>query len=86
MCKRFDISTAERKAHGALLDSNLLAEVYIELIGGRQRGLDFTVNSGIKENKQEIKGKTKTIDVSEEEMLKHKKFIKTIKNKVFFEC
>lgn len=83
LCKRFDISTAKRKAHGALLDSNLLADVYLELVGGRQRGLDFVVNNDIKENVQKIKGKTKIIDVSEEEMLKHKKFIETIKNNLW---
>ena len=83
LCKRFDISTAERKAHGALLDSNLLAEVYLELVGGRQRGLDFVVNAGIKANKQKIKGKTKIITVSEAEMHEHKKFIKTIKNSIW---
>jgi len=43
LCSRFGISTAERdaKGHGALLDSQLLAEVYLELSGGRQRGLTF---------------------------------------------
>jgi len=83
LCKRFDISTLERKAHGALLDSNLLAEVYLELVGGRQRGLDFAVNTNIKENNQKIKGKTKIITVSEAEMHEHKKFIETIKNNIW---
>ena len=43
LCSRFGINTAERKrdGHGALLDSRLLAEVYIQLTGGRQAGLDF---------------------------------------------
>ncbi|WP_425410521.1 DNA polymerase III subunit epsilon [Hyphococcus sp.] len=43
LCSRFGIDTAmrERDGHGALLDSRLLAEVYIELTGGAQAGLDF---------------------------------------------
>lgn len=39
LCGRFGISNAHRKLHGALLDSELLAEVYIELTGGKQVGL-----------------------------------------------
>ncbi|WP_375201759.1 DNA polymerase III subunit epsilon [Hyphococcus sp.] len=43
LCSRFgiDTSTRERDGHGALLDSKLLATVYIELTGGLQAGLDF---------------------------------------------
>lgn len=39
LCRRFDIDNSVRTKHGALLDSELLAEVYLELIGGRQPGL-----------------------------------------------
>ena len=39
LCKRYDIDNTGRTLHGALLDSTLLAEVYLELIGGRQPGL-----------------------------------------------
>jgi len=39
LCKRFAIDNAHREKHGALLDAELLAQVYIELIGGRQPGL-----------------------------------------------
>lgn len=43
LCSRFGIDTSirERDGHGALLDSRLLAAVYIELTGGAQAGLDF---------------------------------------------
>ena len=41
LCRRFDISLARRTFHSALLDCELLAEVYIELTGGRQTGLDL---------------------------------------------
>lgn len=36
LCRRFGIDTSARTLHGALLDSEILAEVYLELIGGRQ--------------------------------------------------
>lgn len=39
LCRRYDIDNAGRTLHGALLDSSLLAEVYLELIGGRQPDL-----------------------------------------------
>ncbi|HSF95989.1 MAG TPA: DNA polymerase III subunit epsilon [Thermohalobaculum sp.] len=39
LCRRFDIDNSGREKHGALLDSELLAEVYLELMGGRQQGL-----------------------------------------------
>ena len=41
LCKRFRISLAEREKHGALIDCRLLAAVYLELRGGKERGLDF---------------------------------------------
>ena len=39
LCKRFNIDTSRRTKHGALLDSELLAQVYLELVGGRQIAL-----------------------------------------------
>ena len=42
LCKRFKVSLAEREKHGALIDARLLAEVYLELMGGRERALDLT--------------------------------------------
>ena len=39
LCRRFGIDLSERSAHNALLDCRLLAEVYVELTGGRQRAL-----------------------------------------------
>jgi DNA polymerase-3 subunit epsilon len=42
LCKRFNISLAEREKHGALIDAKLLASVYLELQGGRERRLELT--------------------------------------------
>lgn len=39
LCRRYGIDNSKRTKHGALLDSELLAEVYLELIGGRQTAL-----------------------------------------------
>lgn len=39
LCRRFAIDNSSRTLHGALLDSQILAEVYLELLGGRQSGL-----------------------------------------------
>jgi len=41
LCKRFSIDLTARSKHGALLDAELTAQVYLELVGGRQRGLSF---------------------------------------------
>jgi len=41
LCKRFQIDNSGRDLHGALLDARLLADVYLELTGGRQQGLEL---------------------------------------------
>jgi DNA polymerase III subunit epsilon len=46
LCRRFAIDLSARSKHGARLDSELLAAVYLELIGGRQPGLDLAVANG----------------------------------------
>lgn len=43
LCRRYGIDNSHRSKHGALLDSELLAEVYIEMIGGRQAALGLAV-------------------------------------------
>jgi DNA polymerase-3 subunit epsilon len=45
LCGRFAIDLSERTTHNALLDCRLLADVYVELTGGRQRGLTLTAAS-----------------------------------------
>lgn len=41
LCKRYNIDNSHRTLHGALLDAELLAEVYLELTGGRQAAMGF---------------------------------------------
>lgn len=45
LCKRFEIDNSGRELHGALLDCQLLAEVYLELRGGREPGLALAANA-----------------------------------------
>jgi DNA polymerase III subunit epsilon len=47
LCRRFDIDLSARTTHNALLDCKLLAEVYVELTGGRQRGLVLETVQGL---------------------------------------
>ncbi len=47
LCRRFGIDNSGRDFHGALLDSQLLAEVYLELMGGRQHGLGLVQESAV---------------------------------------
>ncbi len=86
LCRRFSIDNAARTHHGALLDSELLAEVYLELLGGRQRGLELSSEgkiSNIQEtrtassNKRDFR-KPRPHTPSEEELKAHKEFLDKI--------
>ena len=57
LCRRFNIDNSARTLHGALLDSEILAEVYLELIGGRQPdfGLSDAHNTGEKKSMKKDK-------------------------------
>jgi DNA polymerase-3 subunit epsilon len=48
LCRRFGIDNSDRDLHGALLDTRLLADVYLELMGGRQPGLGLAAEAGEK--------------------------------------
>jgi DNA polymerase-3 subunit epsilon len=45
LCRRFGVDNSGRTLHGALLDAQLLAECYVELLGGRQQGLALAVQA-----------------------------------------
>jgi DNA polymerase-3 subunit epsilon len=88
LCRRFKIDNSGRKLHGALLDSELLAEVYLELLGGRQRGLSLVADEEMAgspgarktlNRKQQDRAK-RTFPVPEQELAAHEKFIAGIKN------
>ena len=46
LCQRFEIDLSMRDKHGALIDSHLLAAVYLELVGGRQPGFELAADTG----------------------------------------
>lgn len=85
LCRRFSIDITSRSYHGALLDSELLAEVYLELLGGRQRGLDImgdkkaTANGGairgIISSKERPYREPRPHAPNAEELLAHKEFL-----------
>jgi len=85
LCKRFDIDLSIREKHGALLDAKLLAEVYLELTGGRQASLTLTQKNKEKNNeknseeKESIEGlKFTSIKLTEKDLEDHKEMLKKI--------
>ncbi len=88
LCRRFNIDNAKRTYHGALLDSELLAEVYLELLGGRQRGLeliDDIQNKSVQQartaaNTKKKLRKPRPHAPSKEELAAHKEFLEQITN------
>lgn len=59
LCRRYGIDNAHRTKHGALLDSELLAEVYIEMTGGRQAALGLVgeeASATIAEDRDQVAG------------------------------
>ncbi len=84
LCRRFGIDLSERTKHGALLDAELLAEVYLELVGGRQPGLTLSAKAGVQvEAGVEKAGKVwppRRHAPDAEELAAHKAFVATLRN------
>lgn len=83
LCKRFMINNAHRTLHGALLDAEILAEVYIELEGGRQGGMDLTVQSSAAAAIVKKKREPRSFPVSEDELSAHQDFIKKLNDPIW---
>ncbi len=80
LCRRFEIDLTKRDKHGALLDSELLADVYVELMGGAQKGLALDKESDDENSKKSLKLAKEIIPsrnftVDESSLEAHKKFI-----------
>ena len=58
LCRRFGVDNSGREKHGALLDSELLAEVYLELIGGRQPDFGLSAQGGGRGTERSDRGRT----------------------------
>ncbi|MGB2206273.1 MAG: DNA polymerase III subunit epsilon [Candidatus Puniceispirillaceae bacterium] len=99
LCRRFEIDNSHRDLHGALVDADLLAAVYIELLGGRQPGLSLESNS---ETQAADQGAPNSIDPdpslhldakkmrpirvhapTAEELKAHAKFLEELKNPIW---
>jgi DNA polymerase-3 subunit epsilon len=84
LCKRFKISLADREKHGALIDARLLAEVYLELKGGRERRLELTAaamtNAAVVASRASYGVRPRPLDLrsTEEERERHASFIRDI--------
>ena len=86
LCKRFSIDLSDRSFNGALLDSHLLAEVYLELKGGKQ--ISMNLKNLSKQNNKPKNNTNKSfnfskIKVSEDEIKQHQLMIKQIKNSLW---
>ena len=95
LCKRFHIDNSARTVHGALLDSELLADVYLELLGGREPGLvlDKKIPVQTIENKSVQIASVQTLQreyreprvfgVVQDEIEQHIDFVRKIKNNLW---
>lgn len=84
LCRRFGTDNSARTLHGALLDSEILAEVYLELIGGRQPDFALSVVSNNDENGENGDFRSKRRPnplpnrLSETEIAAHDAFVKDL--------
>ncbi len=90
LCKRFNVDNSARTVHGALLDSELLADVYLELLGGREPGFldkklipETQAQGALQEASPKEFHAPRTFDVPEEELNQHTEFVKKIKNNLW---
>lgn len=90
LCKRFNIDNSARTYHGALLDAQLLAEVYLELLGGKEPTLLFSGNKTEKANENSVNDSIKNrrepriFDIKEDFEKEHENFLKdNIKNAIW---
>ena len=88
LCKRFNIDISRRIKHNALLDCELLREVYINLVGQKEPSLSFSANYNPEENKISVKSLRNrekiVIEIDPEEIKKHNNLLKSNLKKNFF--
>ena len=86
LCRRFEIDLSARTTHNALLDCKLLAAVYIELTGGRQRGFSLEAeNAELSFATYTLSGSRapRLMPVSEAEQLVHAAFVASLKEPIW---
>jgi DNA polymerase-3 subunit epsilon len=85
LCKRFNIDNSSRTKHGALLDAELLAEVYIELIGGRQTSLDIAAGGVVVVEESTFVSQAwpdRVFTASDDELAAHAEFVRKLKEPI----
>jgi DNA polymerase-3 subunit epsilon len=85
LCRRFDIDLSSRELHGALLDAQLLGDVWLELNGGRQHGLAIESDKDSAGNNTNIKidrpfREPRAFNISEEEHTDHAAMLEKLSN------
>jgi DNA polymerase-3 subunit epsilon len=81
LCTRYGIDLSGRTKHGALIDAELLARVYVELTGGRQIGLDLASESGGADTVYErVSLAARAHDANPEELARHAQFLTGLKD------
>jgi DNA polymerase-3 subunit epsilon len=84
LCRRFGIDNSSRTLHGALLDSEILAEVYLELIGGKQPDFGLSTRAAPKEGEAHTEWSPRPRPVplpprlTEKEIAAHAEFVGTL--------
>jgi len=84
LCKRYRIDNTKRTKHTALIDCDLLAKVYINLIDQKEPKLNFDVLDKQENNNNKITYYKKIIKPTDEELSKHRDYLKTNLKKNFF--
>jgi len=86
LCKRYNIDNTKRTKHTALIDCDLLAKVYINLLDQKEPKLDFTNNENFteKNDKNKILYFKKVVLPNNDELEKHKNYLKNHLKKNFF--
>ena len=82
LCRRYNIDLTKREKHGALLDAELLADVFLEMNGGRQTGIDLEVEMKNRVERLSIEEKQlyskKIISPDQKEEQKHQDILKVL--------
>jgi len=78
LCRRFGIDLSIRVEHGAEIDCGLLAAVYIELLGGRQPGLDFALPTDVVITSERVLRAPRPHAPSGEELVAHQAMLRLI--------
>ena len=87
LCRRFSIDNSCRTKHGALLDAELLAEVYLELQGGKQPGLGLTeqmvVSANLKIESHSVTRPPRAHCPTDDELIAHSALIKKLEDPIW---